>query len=120
MAQRFAGIAFVKVDGKQLPLRGNFTVSPSSLERAGIAGQDGVHGFSENPRVPYVEGDISLTQDVSVEELQDITNATVTAELANGKTYVLSEAWTKAAFELNTHDGLARVRFEGVTCNELQ
>lgn len=119
MAQRFAGVAFVKVDGRQLPLRGNFTVSPSSLERAGIAGQDGVHGFSELPRVPYIEGDISLTPEVSVEELQDITDATVTAELANGKSYVLAQAWTKAAFELNAHDGMARVRFEGVTCNEL-
>lgn len=119
MAQRFAGIAYVKVDGSQLPLRGNFTVSPSRLERAGIAGQDGVHGFSELPRVPYIEGDISLTPEISVEDLQDITNATVTAELANGKTYVLSEAWTKAAFELNTHEGMARIRFEGITCNEL-
>jgi hypothetical protein len=119
MAQRFAGIAYVKVDGSQLPLRGNFTVSPSKLERAGIAGQDGVHGYSELPRVPFIEGDVSLTPEVSIEDLDDITDATVTAELANGKTYVLSEAWTKSAFELNTHDGIVRVRFEGMACNEL-
>jgi hypothetical protein len=42
MAQRFAGVAFLSVDGNQLALRGNLTVSSSSLERTMIAGQDGV------------------------------------------------------------------------------
>lgn len=118
MAQRIAGVAYVKYDGVQLPLRGNFTVSPSPFERAGIAGQDAVHGYSETPRVPYIEGDISLTADVSVEALDGITDATVTAQLANGKNYVLRSAWTKSAHELNTHDGQARVRFEGLSCDE--
>jgi hypothetical protein len=40
MAPRIAGVAFLKVDGQQYPLRGNFMVSPSAVERAGIAGQD--------------------------------------------------------------------------------
>lgn len=119
MAKRIAGIAYVYVDGRTLPLRGGFTVSPSALERTGIAGQDYVHGFSEVPRVPFIEGDISTTDEVSTEALEAITEATVTAELANGKTYVLSEAWCKAAFEINTRDGQVRVRFEGVSCNEL-
>jgi len=44
MAQRIAGIAFLKIDGNMLALRGNFTVSPSAVERNMLAGQDGVHG----------------------------------------------------------------------------
>ena len=59
MAQRIAGIAFLKVDGNQYPLRGNFTVTPSVIERAGLAGQDYIHGYSEMPRVPSIEGDVS-------------------------------------------------------------
>ena len=51
MAIRFAGIAFLSVDGRQYQLRGNFTVSPSPVERTMIAGQDGVHGYQELPRV---------------------------------------------------------------------
>jgi hypothetical protein len=119
MANRIAGIAYLKVDGKQYPLRGSFTVSPSKTERTGIAGQDFVHGFTEMPRVPFIEGDISLVPELSIDTLDAIVNATVTAELANGHVYVLSEAWTKSAFELNTHDGQTRVRFEGTTCEEL-
>lgn len=119
MAQRIAGIAYLKVDGAQYPLRGNFTVSPSPVERTGIAGQDYVHGFTELPRVPFIEGDVSLVPGLSIEAVGAIVNATVTAELANGKTYVLREAWCKAAFELQTHDGQTRVRFEGISCDEI-
>jgi Phage tail tube protein len=119
MGIRIAGVAYLKVDGDQYPLRGNFTVSPSAVERAGIAGQDYVHGYSELPRVPYIEGDVSLRPEISIEDVEAITNATVTAELANGRTYVLREAWTRAAFDLNTHDGMTRIRFEGTSCDEL-
>lgn len=114
MAKRVAGICFVKADGQQFPLRGNFTVSISPFERAGIAGLDRPHGYSENPRIPFIEGDITLTDDVSIEQLDAITNATITAELANGRKYSLFEAWTKSAHEINAHDGMVRVRFEGI------
>jgi hypothetical protein len=116
---RIAGIAYIKVDGTQLPLKGSFTVSPSRFERNMMAGQDYVHGYSENPRVPFIEGDISLTPEVSIETLDAITNATVTAELANGRVYVLSGAVCKSAHELNTKDGQVRVRFEGTNCDEI-
>src|SRR5215471_10025788 len=105
MAQRIAGIAWLKVDANMYPLRGNFTVSPSKYERAGIAGQDYVHGFSELPRVPYIEGDISLLPELSMEDIENITNATVTAELANGNVYALHEAFTRSALELNAREG---------------
>jgi uncharacterized protein YlzI (FlbEa/FlbD family) len=119
MAQRIAGIAYLKVDGALYPLRGNFVVSPSSLERAGIAGQYYIHGFSEMPRLPSISGDISLVPELSVEDIEAVTVATVTAELANGKTYVLREAWCTSALELNTREGSARVVFQGISCDEI-
>jgi tail tube protein len=119
MGQRVAGIAFFKVDGALLPLRGNFTVSPSALERAGIAGQDYVHGYSELPRVPYIEGDLTDVVGMSTENLEAMTDVTVTAELANNSVYVLKEAWCRSAIEINSREGQFRVRFEGTTCEEL-
>src|SRR5262249_36370678 len=119
MAQRFAGIAFVFVDGNQLALRGNFTVSPASVERTMIAGQDGVHGYQELPRVPYIEGDISTVPNLNLTDLENQTDVTVIAQLANGKQYTLSNASCKAGFEANTRDGQARVRWEGITCDEM-
>ena len=119
MAQRFAGIAFLSVDGNQLALRGNFTVSPSALERTMIAGQDGVHGYQELPRVPYIEGDISTVPGLLLEALEAETNSTVVAQLANGMQYTLIAATCKAGFEANTRDGQVRVRWEGLSCAEL-
>jgi hypothetical protein len=119
MAPRIAGVAFLKVDGNLYPLRGNFTVSPSAVERQGIAGQDRVHGYSELPRVPFIEGDVSLVPELSMEAVEQVTAATVTAELANGKVYVLREAWCRSALELNTREGQVRVRFEGTACDEI-
>jgi hypothetical protein len=119
MAQRFAGTAFLKVDGNQMALRGNFVVSPSNIERTMIAGQDRVHGYQELPRVPFIEGDISTTPDLNLATLEAQTNVTVVAQLANGKQYTLVAASCKAGFEANTRDGQARVRWEGIECLEI-
>ena len=119
MAQRFAGIAFLMVNGNQLSLRGNFTVSPSPIERTMIAGQDGVHGYQELPRVPYIEGDISTVPGLNLTDLDGQTDVTVVAQLANGKQYTLASAACKAGLEANTRDGQARVRWEGLWCEEM-
>jgi len=119
MAIRFAGIAYLSVDGRQYQLRGNFTVSPSPVERTMIAGQDGVHGYQELPRVPYIEGDLSTVPDLNFEDLLTQVNSTVIAQLANHKQYTLQGATVKGAFELNTRDGQARVRWEGISCLEI-
>jgi len=120
VGQRIAGIAFLKVDSDLYPLRGNFTVSPSPTERAGIAGQDYVHGFSELPRVPYIEGDFSTIQGFSLEDLITQTDVTVIAQCANQYEYVLHNATVKGGFEENTRDGQVRVRWEGLNCEEIQ
>lgn len=119
MAQRFAGLAFLMVDGNQYALRGNFTVSPSSLERTMIAGQDYVHGFQELPRVPWIEGDLSAIPELSLEDLEAQTDVTVVAQLANRKQYTLQNATCKGALEENARDGQLRVRWEGLNCEEI-
>ena len=119
MAQKFAGIAFLQVGGNQLRLRGNFTVSPSPVERTMIAGQDGVHGYQELPRVPFIEGDISTTPDMRLESLDGMTDVNVVAQLANGWQYSLIGATCKAALEANSRDGQVRVRWEGLWCEEI-
>jgi hypothetical protein len=119
MAVRFAGIAFVMVDGNQLPVRGNLTVSPSPVERTMIAGQDSVHGYQELPRVPYIECDVSTLPDLPLEDLEAQTNVTVVAQNANRMQYSLIGATCKAGLEINTRDGQARIRWEGLAMQEI-
>jgi hypothetical protein len=116
---RIAGLAYVRVDGAQYALRGNLTVSIDGEEREGVPGQDGMHGFIERPRVPYIEADLSDLGGLSLERLSRMTNTTVQAELANGKKYLLRNAWTSTPRELNTADGQVTVRWEGMRGEEM-
>ena len=116
--RRVAGTAYITMDGSQLALRGNLTVSLSRVERSGIAGLDRTHGYMEKPRVQYIEGDITLVEGFSVEDLDNIVDATIVVQLANGKSYSLFEAWTKAAHEINAEQGQVRVRWEGMDGSE--
>ena len=119
MANRVAGVCYVKADGQQYTLGGSCTVSPSSVEREGVVGLSGPAGYKETPRIPFVEIEVVTTPDLSIEAVDKITDATVTAELANGKTYVLRGAWSKAAVEINAADGTTTIRFEGLSCEEI-
>jgi hypothetical protein len=116
---RIAGVAFVYINGRQYPLRGNLTISTDTIERTGVAGMDGVHGYTEAPRVPYIEGDFSDIGALSLAQLQAMSDVTVTAELANGKVYVLRNAWTSTAREFKAVDGQATVRWEGMAAEEM-
>jgi hypothetical protein len=116
---KIGGVAFLKVDGYQYMLRGDLAVSFDAFERKGIAGQDGVHGYTETPRVPYLSAKITDTGGLSLQALARVTDATVTVELANGKIYLLRNAWAAEARELNTQDGSLEVRFEGLAGEEI-
>ena len=116
---RIAGVAYVFVDGRQYPLRGNLTISIDTVERTGVAGMDGVHGYTEQARVPYIEGDFSDIGQLSLITLQNMIDVTVTAELANGKIYVLRNAWTATAREFKGAEGQATVKFEGMAAQEI-
>ncbi|WP_024340984.1 phage tail tube protein [Bradyrhizobium japonicum] len=118
-SNRIGGVLSIRVDGRQLEARGNFSVTPSKFKRTGIAGQDFVHGYVEEPIVPSIKGDLSIGNQLSMVDLENITNATVQCALANGVTYVLTEAWTTSAFAIDAHDGKVEVTFEGVTCEEI-
>jgi uncharacterized protein YlzI (FlbEa/FlbD family) len=119
MSNRFAGVAYWSVDGRQLAVRGNLEVMPSRFERTGIAGQDRVHGYSELPVVPYIAGDVSTLEGTAVESVDAVTDATITVEMANGSVYVLRNAWRAERSTVNTRDGQFHVRFEGLSCDEL-
>lgn len=119
MGRPIGGTAFLTVDGQQYDLRGNWTVSPDMIEREGVAGQDTVHGYIERPRVPWMQGDISDNGELSLDAVRRINNATVTLQLNNGKVYILRNAWSAEARELNTSDAQMQVRFEGMSSQEI-
>lgn len=109
---RRAGRIFVKVDGTQYDAKGDFSYGLGLPKREAIVGADGVHGYKETPQVPFIEGAFTDSSDLDLATLQQIDNATVTLELANGKIVVLSNAWYASEGNVSTGEGEIPVRFE--------
>jgi hypothetical protein len=116
-----AGVGTLTIDGAQVALRANMTVSPDMVTREGIAGQDRPHGYREMPRVPFIEAEVSLQQSQSVTDiaLSVIGDSTVVCQLADGRTYQLNQAWYKGETEIASQEGQFRARFEGMSCFEI-
>lgn len=116
---RIGGVLSLYIDGNQYEARGNFQVTPSKVKREGVAGLDRVHGYTETPIVPSIKGDVSIGNMLSLEDLEAINDATAQVNLANGRTYVLSQAWTTAAFQIDAHDGKFELELQGMDCEEI-
>lgn len=119
MNRRVGGIIFLKVDGELFQAKGEFTYNIGVAKREAIVGQDSVHGFSEVPQVPYIEGSITDNDELNLETLLNTRDATVTLELANSKVIVLREAFFAADGNVTTTEGEIEVRFEGIRGEEV-
>lgn len=110
---RRGGTIYLKVNGVMYEAKGEFTYAISGTKRTSIAGASSVHGYTEEITVPFIEGAITDSKDIKVGDLTALDGATVTLELANGKTIVLSDAWYAGEANVKTKEGEIPVRFEG-------
>ena len=115
---RIAGVAFLKNNGVQYALRGGLEIQPLLFTKEGVAGQDGVHGYKEMPVVPHIKAEVTPTG-ISIKAIEAITNATITAECADGRTYVLRNAWHKGEASYDAAEGKVTFTFEGLDCREI-
>lgn len=117
--QRRAGTLNLKVNGEIQDAKGSFTYGYGTPKREAIVGSDRPHGYKETPTVPYVEGAITDRGNLNVKELFNGTDLTITLDLANGKTVVLSEAWFAGDPTVSTEEAEIPVRWEGVDLEEI-
>jgi hypothetical protein len=115
---RRGGKILFKIDGARYAAKGNFTYNLGADKKEGIVGADAVHGYKAMPQVPYIEGAITDRGDLSLRQILDLDDATVTLELANGKTVVLSNAWYAGDGNATTEEGEFEIRLEGLRCEE--
>lgn len=117
--RRIGGIIYLTLNGEQLQAKGEFTYNIGIPKKEMVLGADGVHGFKEMPQVPFIEGAITDNNLLDLAVLQSTRDATITLQLANGKTIAIEEAVYASEGSAKTEEGEIEVRFEGVRGREL-
>ena len=111
-SNRRAGKIYLKINGVLRDAKGDFTYNLGKPSRAAIVGADGIHGYRETPQAAFIEGAITNDKDLNLADLVSVDNATVTLELANGKTIVLNNAWFAGEGGVTVGEAEIAVRFE--------
>lgn len=115
------GKVLLSIDGERVLLRGNITSNiGQETMRTTVKGLDGVHGFTEEVVVPHIQADLTEVPAFPLSKLNKVKDATVTAQLADGRTLILSHAAQVGELDRNLEEGsIGSVRFEGTTGQEM-
>lgn len=114
-----AGILYFKRNGTILDAKGNYTYNLGRDKREAIVGADRVHGYKETPQVAFVEGEITDKGDLTVDDILNSQDETITLELRNGKTVVFKDAWYAGDGNIQTEEANIQVRFEAKDAEEI-
>lgn len=117
--KRVAGACFVKRDGVQYSVRGSLNIDPLSVVREPMVGMDGPHGYKETPKMPSISVSVTKNEELSLTAFRNVTGSTITAEVADGTVYVLSDAFQSGDLQLNADDGTVTLTFHGRTMTEI-
>lgn len=113
---RRGGIIFIKADGVQFDVKGQFEYNLGYPKREPIIGHDGTHGYKEVPQEAYISGEITDDVDLNlVEDLLSLSDVTVQLELANGKILVYENGFFSGDGTGQTEEGNIAVRFTAQT-----
>ncbi|APW38964.1 phage tail protein [Rhodoferax koreense] len=113
MADRIAGVCYIKVDGVQLEVKGGLECPIMAVKREPMMSSGGPVGYKETPLFPFVKLTAVFTRDFPIAKLQAGTDMTCTAEFANGKVYVLSGAWLANEASGKGEEGEVELEFNG-------
>ena len=109
MGQKVAGTCYVKVDGTQLTLKGGVEAPLMDVKRETV-----VPGFFKEEDVAgWVKLTAVNTPNFPLKQLIDGTDMTITAELNNGRVYVLFGAYLTGEPSAKGDEGTIELQFDG-------
>ena len=114
------GYAEVRYNGETLLFRSELTWSFQKFTKKAVAGRDArVHGYTQEPAVPYIEGKHTYDGSRTIKDLEAIEDATVTVRLADGRVLVLRNAFIAGEIKPGGDEGEISIRWEGSEGEEL-
>ena len=112
-SNRLAGTAYMAINGKTVALVGDFEWNTGTVTRESLVGMDGVHGFKEKPKPSKMKATLRDLGNVSVAAFNNLTDVTITVELANGKRVTMRNAWQVGEMPAKAEDGTVDLEFDG-------
>ena len=109
-----AGTAFMAVDGKTVMLIGEFAYRVTQMNNESLVGMDGVHGVKGSFATGMIKGKLRDQGDLSMSDVVNALDVTVTVELANGKVIVGRNMWRAGEpVEVDADDASYSIQWEG-------
>lgn len=115
---RVVGQMKIKIDGASYPTSGEATLDIGGAVREPVPGDYEAGAFKEMTKESKLEVTLLYKSNVSLASLRSIDNATVTAELDTGKTWIIRNAYCADAISFG-QDGKAKVIFQGPPAEEV-
>ena len=118
-SNRLAGTAYLAINGKSMALAGDFAYQVSTPTREALVGQDGYHGYSEKPGHGVITATLRNSDKVSLTDLGNLVAATITVELANGKTVIGGQMFTTEKPKAKADDAGIEIEWHGPSVTEM-
>jgi len=113
-----AGRGSLRIDGVIYNAQ-KIAITFGTEKRTKMVGLGGVAGDKVEQVAPKLEATIIVTADVSVAALSLLSNTVVSAQMADGRSYILEGASTMDQLKHTAEDGTLDIAFEALACMEV-
>lgn len=117
-SRRYAGLVWLWIEGVEYEVVSQPQWGVSTVTRTTLSSMRRVGGYSETPKAGFIAATIRDDGTFNVADFQDMTNVSVTLQLANGKRVSGTGLWTVEAVEVDSTEATFAVRFEGEDVRE--
>jgi hypothetical protein len=114
MSKKVAGTCYIKADGEQLEVAGGVETPLLDTVRETVMADAGPAGYSEKAIAPYIKLTAVVGRNFPLQKLRTAKDMTITAELANGMVYTLSDAYVQGEPALKGSEGMVDLEFGGM------
>lgn len=112
--QRRAGVASLTIDGVAEDVVGDLSYDSSKVLREGLSGQNAPHGFKEMPKHGSMGAKVRMSTGRSLAEYNAMTDSTIVAILANGRTVSGSNMFQVGELKVDSMEGTLDLMFNGL------
>ncbi|WP_292999573.1 phage tail tube protein [Nevskia sp.] len=119
MAKKILGRATIKFDGRTVLSKKGSTLDPGGVARTPVVGSRSVHGFTEELTACSLDVKITQTDEIALEEIRAIEDATIVFEGDDGVSYVITGAFSTTTPKLAETEGEISATFSGTSCDRV-